>query len=615
MQVRPVLTVEPTALDFGKSKVGRTAKLPLKLRAGSAAALHVTALRVEGDAELTVGMPPGVIDGFTAVDVEVSLAPAAVRSYAGTLVITSDDEEHPEVRVPLTGEGAVPVIEVTPAMVQFMPEPADRAVEPPPSFWPTVGISSTGPVPLDVTSVVVEGADPASFIVLGSPAGTLAPGMRADVAVKFDPNAAQRFYAAELVIRSDAPARPEVRVPLAGELRANLPPVVCANVTRVRPGDGSAPIDYADWAPAPDAGYDFTRSREVQPNAVVELSAWSTPDAKTCTTDPEDERIALTYQWEVLSSPPGPAPTLTGATSPNARLVPLAAGPYTLKLSVADVQRNTTSVELRLVAAVKQDLVAQLSWVGAPGVDLDVHLVRPGSTPFSFFSEGAGRTSGDMNGWSQVARTADAGDFEWGDVGAFDDPRLNIDDTGAGALLENVSLNYPENASQCSAADCTYQVLVHWFRDARAVDGGACTVGGSCRDGEACGCGGDFRCVADVAPASDAGVGPGLCRAPVKPVVRVYTKGAQAAVIPLDTLVPADELALGAPCQLLHVADVIWPRRGSDAGVPRVDVIGADDAGYVTSPRISRYGFRPNASGQCSPNVQRSGLNWYAPAP
>lgn len=619
MAVKPVLTVEPTALDFGKVKVGRGGPGEVKLRSGSQAAVHVTGLAIEGDIAFSAPPDPAVIAGFGGLTIPLTLLPGAVRAYSATLVLSSDDEEHPEIRVPLTGEGATAAIEVTPAAVQFMPEPAERAAEPPRSFWPTVRIASTGAVELELT-VAIEGPDAASFALLETPTAVMPAGASTELPVKFDPNAAQRFYSAELVVRSDDPAKPVVRVPLAGELRANLPPIICANITRVRPGDGSPAIDYADWGPPPDAGYDFTRSREVQPNAVVELSAFSSADERACTTDPEDERIALTYLWEVISSPSGPPPGLTGATSPTARLVPFAAGAYRLRLTVADVQRNTSTVELELLAAVKQDLVAQLSWVGSPGVDLDVHLVRPGSQPFSFFSEGAAsRTSGDVNGWSQLARAADAGfDFEWGDPGPFDDPRLNIDDTGAGALLENVSVNYPEHASQCAASECTYQVLVHWFRDARDAGSStsACTVDGtSCRDGDACDCAGGLRCVANLAPISDAGAGAGTCRAAVKPVVRVFTRGAQAAVIPLDTLMPADPLALGAPCQLLHVADVVWPRRGADAGSPRVDVIGQDDAGYLTAPSLTRWGYRPNASGQCSPNTTQSGRAWFAPSP
>src|SRR5205823_1752039 len=117
---------------------------------------------------------------------------------------------------------------------------------------------------------------------------------------------------------------------------------------------------------------------DVRPGDVVELSAFSTADATTCTTDPEDQRVALTYAWSLTSAPPGPAPALSGETTPTPRFVPLATGTYQLRLTVRDYQSNAATADLTLLVAVKHDLVAQLSWSGFSQVDLDVHLVRPG---------------------------------------------------------------------------------------------------------------------------------------------------------------------------------------------------------------------------------------------
>jgi hypothetical protein len=103
-------------------------------------------------------------------------------------------------------------------------------------------------------------------------------------------------------------------------------------------------------------------------------------------------------------------------------------------------------------------------------------------------------------------------------------------------------------------------------------------------------------------------------------VVRVFVKAnpTPVQVIPLENLIPADDLAIGAPCQLLYLADVIWPARGSsqDAGVlpdggssgPRVVVKGADGSGRVTAPMLARFGYRQLNSLQCSPNP---GTDWY----
>jgi hypothetical protein len=105
--------------------------------------------------------------------------------------------------------------------------------------------------------------------------------------------------------------------------------------------------------------------------------------------------------------------------------------------------------------------------------------------------------------------------------------------------------------------------------------------------------------------------------------VRLFFRGSAtpAAVVPLDSLSPPDELALGAPCQVLHVADVAWPRLGAslpDGGpvAPVVTVIGADGDGRVVSPAIARFGWRETGGSlQCTPDLTLSGVQWYARQP
>src|SRR5947207_1526403 len=140
--------------------------------------------------------------------------------------------------------------------------------------------------------------------------------------------------------------------------------------------------------------------------------------------------------------------------------------------------------------------------------------------------------------------------------------------------------------------------MVHYFKDRRATlpDAGApgpCIVDGvTCKDGDRCNClAADARCVASSAPANAAPTGAGQCRVQPQPVVRVFVKAnpTPVAVIPLAP----DAVTIGAPCQMLYVADVIWPQRqdgGIDAGAVRVIAQGADDAGLIANPLIRRYG-------------------------
>ncbi len=437
---------------------------------------------------------------------------------------------------------------------------------------------------------------------------------------------------------------------MKGQLAPNTAPIVCANLIRVVPptvGDG--PRDYgsaAQWAPllvAPVTGYDFGLTRDVRPSDLVVFSAISdSGNGSACTTDPEDGRTGLTYAWRLTVAPAGVSNlAISGAGTAQAQLRPVATGQYGLELSVKDAQGFETKVNLRFSVAIKQDLVAQLQWPGFGDVDLDLHLVRPSAATtadpfsgvFSFFDSGAAsKTSGDLNGFAANAVRSMPGagfDFDWGDPGASDDPMLNVDDTGSGPLIENVSLNSPEHDPKCATASCTYKVFVHYFKDQRLASPSGCVVDGGvgCLDGQTCGCATDERCVADGAPLGDAGVGAGKCYRAPQPVVRLFLKGAStpAQVIPLDTLVPPDLLALGAPCQVLHVANVVWPAKSAigslpDGGTPEptISVPGVDGTGRVVSPVVARFGYRQaGGSLQCSPDVTLGSANtqWYSQQP
>lgn len=661
-----MIGVEPVSLDFGKSKVGVESELPLAIFAQSKAPLLIQGVTLEE------GSAPGGASAFEVLDVpesvpqlsqanlRVKFRPTALSAYEAVLVINSNDEDHPQTRVLLSGEGAVPKIEVipecraekkctatvnlSPQEIAFAPEPFVRLLPVQITTLPTVAIVNAGDVELLLMRLAFEGPDAAAFSIAGNstlPSGgqPLASGEGVNLSMRFTPTSeAQTNYSAQLVIESDDPALPSVSVGLTGTLRENLPPVVCANISRVVPGDGSATIDYGtpqQWAPllvAPPGGYDFSTSRDIQPRSEITFSALSDPsDETTCSNDPEDGRRGLTFEWKVLSAPPGAGTvSLGGAATGVATMRPkagsgFATGEYVVELTVRDVQGHATTTTLKFVVALKEDLVVQLSWQGFADVDLDLHLVRPSSitTPsdpfsgaFSFFDEAPNSTtSGDVNGWSELTRKNNAGfDFEWGGVGTADDPRLNIDDTGAGQLIENISLNYPENDPQCATGPCTYRVYVHYFKDTRQSSPTACMVTGTppCTDGAQCDCVPGTGCVANEAPKGASATGAGKCFVPPQPVVRIFIKGnpTPAAVIP----VAPDVLLLPAPCQMIYLADVIWPAKDTpDAGATANPQIVTQST--PAAPQVARFGYRQANSSQCSPNLMKTSIDWYALEP
>lgn len=667
-EVAPSLKVSPAGVDFGAVKVRAQKAQALRLEALTRAPVVLSSLVVEGPgaAAFLLGTAPGRVEALASEAVTVTFTPSAAAAFTASLVVASNDPDHPTIRVALVGEGAEPVLEVTPdcaasrgctgtatvtpLALDFGAEPVRRATPVDASRLPMVVVVNAGTVPLSVTRLAVTGPDAAAFAIEGAAALPLlleaAEGR--NVPIRFTPQSEQQAqYVAALEIGSDDPAHPQVTVDLTGTLRPNQAPTVCANLVRVvPPPQGDGPRDYAtagEWASLlvpPAGGYDLTSRRDVRPGDLVLVSALSdAADGTACTTDAEDGRGGLTWQWRLVRAPAGAAALPIGqATSPQAQLRPVVTGEYELELVVTDSQQASTTVRLRFAVAAKEDLVAQLQWLGAADVDLDLHLVRPsagaGLDPFAgafaFFEAGpSGRTSGDLNGYAQTVLRAAPGagyNFDWGQAGAADDPVLNVDDTGDGELLENVSLNFPEHDPACATASCTYRVLVHAFNDARAPGTPApCTVGGACADGDPCGCPAGQRCVADSAPIGDAGVGAGKCYQAPQPVVRLFFRGqpTAAAVIPLDSLVPPDEVVLGAPCHLWHVADVAWPAQtaiGSlpDGGTPApvVTAIGADGTGRIVTPRLARFGWRQaGGSLQCSPDVTLGGVAWYSRQP
>lgn len=630
-KVTPTLGLESLNVDFGPVRVDTASDKPFVLSAMNGAAVQLTSVTVEGDAAFSLDLPPELVPGSSSETLTLKFAPKSAGDVTATLVVTSDDELAPERRVELTGRGAYPKLTVevacdagarceavvanSPPSIDFAPEPFVRLRPIEPSTLPQLRLRSTGEVPVVLSGLSLGGTDVGAFSFVGNaaiPDGglVLPPMMEASVPVQFRPTSdAQPQYAGEVLVASDDPTALSLRVPLTGRLRPNFPPRVCANVARVSP-IGAAPRDYdtpTAWAEviAADGGVDLRMTRDVPPRAEVVLSALSSMDDETaCTSDPEDGRLGLTWSWRLTQQPMGSTPvSLTNPSTPRATLRPAATGLYVAELSVMDSQGNVGTTTVTFEVAVKNDLVVQVDWSGDAGgaVDVDLHLVRPGASAFSpFASAGGGLISGDMNGYSATSRP-DGGSFDWGFMGTFDDPRLNFDDTGSGVLLENVSLNGPEGDDACATGACTYRVYVHGFRDGRSTTGAAsCFVDGgtSCLDGEACGCATGLACVANVAPVGSAASGAGKCLPTVSPTVRVFLRGSATPAISVP-------LTLGAPCQMLHAADIAWPARGTDAGV----VVTAG-----TQP-ITRYGIRAGGGLQCAPDGPQAGVPWYSAQP
>src|SRR5688500_3604496 len=140
-RVKPEISVRPTSLDFQKVKVGGSAELTLTIDAVSKAALTVTDVVIEGGGApaYEVIEKPASVAQLSNAPLTVRFKPTALNAYPTTLVILSNDEARGRLEVPISGEGAKPVIQVTPectttnkctAMVKVTPPEIVFADEP-----------------------------------------------------------------------------------------------------------------------------------------------------------------------------------------------------------------------------------------------------------------------------------------------------------------------------------------------------------------------------------------------------------------------------------------------------------------------------------------------------
>jgi hypothetical protein len=523
-------------------------------------------------------------------------------------------------------------VTLTPLAIDFGAQPLRRPAPLPVAQLPTLSIGNRGTAALSIEVVSISGPDAAAFSIkqvnpmapvpsMTTEPWTVPPGSQVDVSLGFAPSSvAQTAYSATLTLQSNDTMSPMVTVALTGALRPDGPPIVCANLTRVTPTDGSPVQSYdtpAQWAPlldAPDAGYDFSSSRPVVPNAAVTVSAFSDlTDFTTCTDDLEDGRAGVTFHWEIVSQPQGATASFDLPDSPIASLTPPVAGAYTVKLTATDAAGHPASTTLTFTARDADDLDVQLSWSlagGGNGVDLDLHLARPVavsldggafSGAFAWFDEGAGATGGDINSYSALAQRNDGSkNFDWGLPGPYDDPNDNLDDEGFGPGAEQIALRYPEDDPGCVSNGCTYRLFAHYFADRRTAAATACMVSG-CSDGEQCDCAAGFACVANVAATGVAASGAGTCHPPAS--VQLTVNGAA---------VDAGTVLIGAPCELVHLADVIWPSQASVMNGTAVAPV------IVPAADRTRFGVRAAGDLQCSPNAAMGGgaaMNWYAEEP
>jgi hypothetical protein len=403
----PEIGVAPEALAFGEQAVPLPASLTLFVTNGGRATLEMD-LSIEGEGAdaYGLGVQTAEVGANESLEIEVGFLPKTYLVYEADLVITSNDEDNAELRIPLTGTGVsapLPDISVSAQSVDFGEvEPGEVATE-------IFLISNVGTAPLELTAVQRSGSG--AFGMYSDPSGnTIAPGNDLPVVITYDPAATSEGDSGQLTLVSNDPDEGSVPILLIG--------------------NGGADFEY------PVAHIDCPGI--TAPPAFVRLDGAGSED-------PEGY-LPLTYEWTLAEVPSntGGVPISDGYITNNnggyTELFADAVGTYVVELVVENaIGVRSTPATCEILATPEEDILVELTW-DTTNADLDLHLAQAGNALF--------QRPGDAN-WCNPRP-------DWGTVGGANDPSLDLDDR-AGKGPENINIEV--------AADGMYDVRVHYFDD------------------------------------------------------------------------------------------------------------------------------------------------------
>jgi len=348
-KLTPDLAVAPSDLAFGDVVPSFSLERSVQVVNAGRALLEIGDVYLEdvdGGFTLVVPEVPRDLNPDESLSLDISFAPLDLSAYGTTLVIESNDEEEPSLRIELTGNGVIgpqPDIEISTESLDF------GDVPPGSTDTQFIIVSNVGDGPLHILDLTQEGSG--AFAVIASPVDqSIAADSEATVLVTYTPNELMSGHTGSLTLASDDPDEPEVTVDLLG-------------------GDGSS---YA------------------YPVATIEGPAEVTPPTRltldgTGSTDPEDteDEFELTFAWSVSSRPDG---SNAGFTDDDASVTELdidLAGSYTVQLVVTDFNGVPSApASLNIEAVPVQELYIALSW-DKPYSDVDLHVVPTGGAFFS----------------------------------------------------------------------------------------------------------------------------------------------------------------------------------------------------------------------------------------
>ena len=213
--VSPMISLQPTSLDFGAQLVGRASGArTAEVSNTGTASLNITALTLGGTqgtafALTTTPELPAVVEPNGKLTLSLKFTPAAMGDAAGQVSITSDDPNTPQAVISLKGSAVSQLLGVTPTSLDF--GVSKVGVQP---AAKEVTITNSGGDPLSLDTATVDGPQAAAFQIT-QPGGSLEPGKSATVSVTYLANAPSEANATLKIGTADSTV-PTAQITLKG---------------------------------------------------------------------------------------------------------------------------------------------------------------------------------------------------------------------------------------------------------------------------------------------------------------------------------------------------------------------------------------------------------------
>lgn len=403
-QLTPDIVINSEHIEFGGITVPYDSIQSFQIINAGNADLEIESIVLENNEDAIYKITPNVavVPKDESLTIDVLFEPATYLRYNRDLLITSNDDERPVVRIPVTGEGVdgpVPSISLTPQAIDFG-EVLQGETET--QFFT---LKNVGTGLLEITGVELDGSSDFE-VVTGFNGSTYDLEQESTIIVNYSPTA-EGGANAQLRIQSNDPYQEETMVTLLGN----------------GGGDFEYPVAVFNCPTQPD------------PPTTITLDG-------SQSTDPNGN-IPLSYTWLLAGQPIG---STTSIDDPDNATTPFfvdIAGDYVVSLTVENSIGLVSEPSVCLFTAIPDESVhVELTW-DKNNSDLDLHLEQqgsgsPGDQLFTYDHDCC---------WCNPNPS-------WGASGTSDDPSLSLDNR-LGYGPEAIHIETPSNGD--------YNIFVHYF--------------------------------------------------------------------------------------------------------------------------------------------------------